>query len=374
MTDWSSIVVPALRELPPFDTAATVSEVKALEEHEQVAKLNWNENLFGPLPGVLEAAKEELESAWLYPVAPYADFRADVARFAGTNAGRIVPANGTQALIGTVASAFLLPGDRVVVPELTFGLYALISAARGAAVHRVPMQPDLRIDLEVLVGKAREVEAKLVWVCDPNNPTGLTISRHEWEVFLERLPEGCVVVADEAYVDYLPPDRRVGRELDVADGRPVIVLRSFSKFFGLAGLRLGYAIADEDLVAHLSVVDEPFNVSCAALAAGRASLRATEPAQHRRGDVAEARARLVEGLRQAGAEPHPSEANFVLACVDCDDAMLAEELARSGILVRPGSEFGLPRHLRITVGPTPLMERVTSELRRAFAAVRAESP
>ena len=364
MTDWSSIVVPALRELPPFDTAGTVSEVKALEEQEQVAKLNWNENLFGPLPGVLEAAKDELETAWLYPVAPYADFRADVARFADTDTGRIVPANGTQSLIGTVASAFLLPGDRVVVPELTFGLYALVSAARGAAVHRVPMQPDLRIDLDALAGKAREVEAKLVWVCDPNNPTGLAISRDEWDVFLAGLPEGCVVVADEAYVDYLPPDRRVGRERDVAAGRPVVVLRSFSKLFGLAGLRLGYAIADEELVAHLSVVDEPFNVSCAALAAGRASLRATEAADRRRRDVAEARAGLVEGLRQAGTEPYPSEANFVLTRVDFDDAILAEELARGGILVRPGSEFGLPRHLRITVGPTPLMERVTSELQQ----------
>jgi histidinol-phosphate aminotransferase len=369
VTDWSSIVVPALRDLPPFDVAATVSEVRALDEHEQVAKLNWNENPFGPLPGVLEAVEAALDQAWLYPVAPYEDFRAEVARFVDTHASRIVPGHGTQALIGTVANAFLLPGDTVVVPELTFGLYGLVSAARGAVVHRVPMHSDLRIDLAALASKASEVEARLVWVCDPNNPTGMTVGRDDWDAFLAGLPERCIAVADEAYVDFLPPERRAARELDVADGRPVVVLRSFSKFFGLAGLRLGYAIADEALVAHLTVVDEPFNVNCLALAAGRASLRATEAADRRRREVVEARAVLVEGLRAAGTEPHPSEANFVLTRVDVDDMLLAEELARCGILVRPGAEFGLPRHLRITVGPTSLMERVTSELRTACAAV-----
>ena len=135
-------------------------------------------------------------------------------------------------------------------------------------------------------------------------------------------------------------------------------------------MRLGYAVADEALVAHLAVVEEPFNVNCAALAAGGASLRATEAAAQRREEVAEAREALVDALRAAGAEPYPSETNFVLARIDADDRLVAAELARRGILVRPGSELGLARHLRVAVGPSHLGDRITADLRAALAAVR----
>jgi histidinol-phosphate aminotransferase len=369
VTDWGGIVVPALRELPPFDVAATVAEVRGLGSHDRPAKLNWNENLFGPLPGVLEAARDDLENVSLYAVAAYDDFRADVASILGTDPACIVPGHGTQALIGTMASAFLRPGDHVVVPALTFGLYAQVSASRGAVVHRVAMD-EFAIDVGALADKAGEVGAKLVWICDPNNPTGATLGRLAWEAFLDALPVGCVAVADEAYVDYLSTESRLGREADVADGRPVVVLRSFSKFFGLAGLRLGYAVTTPALASYLSVVEEPFNVNCAALAAGRSSLRAVATADVRRSEIAEARDVLAQGLREAGAEPHPSVANFVLARVDVDDALLAEELARRGILIRPGWEFGLPGYVRITVGPAALMRWVTSELRDACSALR----
>jgi histidinol-phosphate aminotransferase len=370
VTDWSNIVVPALPELEPFDTGAVVSEVRALDGLEETVKLNWNENLFGPLPGVLEAVRQELESLSLYPVEAYGDFREEVARFVGTTPGRIVPGHGTQGLIVTVASAFLRPGDHVVVPVLTFGLYAQVSTARGATVHRVPMH-ELRLDLDPLAETARQTGARLVWICDPNNPTGDVVGREEWAAFLEALPERCVVVADEAYIDYLPVERRVGRERDVEDGRPVIVLRSFSKFFGLAGLRLGYAIVDEALASYLDLVEEPFNMNCAGLAAGRACLRAAEAADERRGEVADGREALTQGLREAGAEPLPSEANFVLARVDVDDSMLAERLAARSILIRAGSELGLPGYVRITVGPSPLMRRVTGEFDEVCAELRS---
>ncbi len=369
MTDWNTIVAPALRELPPFPVAETIAEVQGLATHEDGAKLNWNENLFGPLPGVLDAVTAELADAWLYPVAPYDTFRAEVAAHVGTEPGCIFPGHGTQALIGTVASTFLQPGDAVVLPELTFYLYAGVSAARGADVHRVPMRDDLSLDLPELAVRARDVEARLVWVCDPNNPTGLTLDREAWEVFLDNVPDRCVVVADEAYIDYLPSERRLGRERDVAAGRPVVVLRTFSKFYGLAGLRLGYAIADAALVDRFGVIEEPFNVNLAALAAGRASLRASEAAGRRREEITDARALLAEGLQQAGAEPYPSQANFVLARVGVDDVALADELARDGILVRACSELGLPGHIRMAVGPKPVMERTTAALARASAVI-----
>ena len=312
---------------------------------------------------------EELENLWMYSEQPYLDFRNDAAAYAGTSPTRIVPGHGSLALIGSVASALLGPDEQVVVPTLTYGLYGQLSATRGATVHRVPMR-GLALDLDALGETARRVEARIVWICDPNNPTGAVLERDEWHAFLDALPERCVAVVDEAYVDFLAPDRRVRLERDVEEGRRVIVLRSFSKLFGLAGLRLGYAIVDEPLVPYLDLLEEPFNVNCAALVAGSACLRATEEVDTRRREVAAAREELSSGLRAAGLEPLPSVTNFVLARLDVDDVALADRLAERGLLIRPGSDYGLPGYARITVGPLPLMERVSAELADVCASLR----
>jgi histidinol-phosphate aminotransferase len=368
MTDWSSLVVPAPPEFDPFDIGG-VAEVKARHGLEEAVKLHWNENLFGPLPGVLEAVRAELENVWMYPEEAYEGFRADVAASLGTTSSRIVPGHGTQALIGTLATTFLRPGDHVVVPALTYYLYGRACEARGAAVHRVPMR-ELRIDLDALVETARRTDAKIVWLCDPNNPTGAVLDESEWTAFLDALPGGCVAVVDEAYVDFLPPERRVPRLPEVEAGRPLVLLRSFSKFFGLAGLRLGYAVVEEPLASYLALVEEPYNVNCAALAAGRACLRAGDRAEARRLEVAEAREVLARGLREAGLEPLPSEANFVMARVDVDDTALAEGLAERALLIRPGTDYGLPGYVRITVGPASLMSRLAAAMRDVCVALR----
>jgi histidinol-phosphate aminotransferase len=368
VTDWSSLVVPAPPESDPFDIGG-VAEIKARHGLEEVVKLHWNENLFGPLPGVLESARAELEEAWMYPEEAYQGFRSDVADSLGTTPSGIFPGHGTQALIGVLATTFLRPGDAVVVPELTYYLYARACAARGATVHRVPMR-ELAIDLDALADTARTTGARIVWICDPNNPTGGVVAAGEWPAFLDALPARCVAIVDEAYVDFLPVDRRLPRLQELEGGKPLVLLRSFSKFYGLAGLRLGYAVVDEALAGYLALVEEPYNVNVAALAAGRACLRATEAAERRRGEVAEARATLADGLRAAGLEPLPSEANFVMARVDVDDAALADGLAASGLLIRPGTDFGLPGYVRITVGPVALMTRVSAEVRDVCARLR----
>lgn len=366
--DWSSLVKPSLVGVPPYSPGENLSELKARFGLEEIWKLNWNEDLFGPLDGVLEAVEAELENAWMYPEQAYSDFRQAVAAWAGTTPERIVPAHGIQALVTMAAAAFVTPGDRVVIPSPTYGLYSQVCAAAGAVIVRVPARADLGIDLAALAAAASESSARLVWVADPNNPTGGIVSASEWEAFLDALPEGCVAVVDEAYREYVAPERRLARERDVEAGRPVLLLRTFSKIFGLAGLRLGYAVAHETLAAYLNVVQEPFNVNRAALAAGRASLRRPELVEERRRLAAESRVLLARLLGEAGARVFPSEANFVLAAVGVDDEAVADLLVRRGLLIRPGSQFGLRGHVRITVGPVPVMERVAAEL----AGARAE--
>jgi histidinol-phosphate aminotransferase len=361
VTDWSRIVRPSLIGLEPYRPGASLEELKERYGVEEIVKLNWNEGLEGPFPGVEEAVTAELERAWIYPAEAYADLREGVAGWLGTTADRIVPSHGIQALIATVVHAFLEPGDVVVQTSPTYGLYATTSAAAGARVVEVPNR-DLRHDIDALAAAAREHDARLVWLCDPNNPTGSLVTQEEWERLLAGVPGRCAIVVDEAYFEYVDPKVRVDRVRDVEAGLPVVVMRTFSKIFGLAGLRLGYAVVSEPLAEMIDVVLEPFNVNRAALAAGRASLLHPELVETRRLANEAGRERLAERLREAGAEPCPSQANFLLVDVGVDDRALTEALARRGFLVRAGSEFGLDGYVRITTGPAPLMERVAREV------------
>ena len=370
MTDWASLVRPSLHGLEPYRPGPSADELRRAHGVDELFRLNRNEDLFEPLPGWREAVTAELGNAWMYPEESYGELRDALAAWTGTTPDRIVPAHGTQALIGTVATLFLDPGDAVAVPQPSYGLYAQASAARGAIVHRVQLR-NLRLDLEALAATAHERAARLVWVCDPNNPTGSLVRPGEWRSFLDALPEGCVVVVDEAYADYLEPESRLGREADVEAGRPVAVLRTLSKLFGLAGLRLGYAVVDPELARFLDVVQEPFNVNRAALAAGLACLSRPDLIEERRQAVAAARDLLCRRLVEAGVEPLPSQSNFVLVRVGGDDRALARTLAEEdGLLVRTGSEYDLDGYVRITVGPKDLMERVAAAIGRVRTAGR----
>ncbi len=361
-TRWSDFVKPTLDGLEPYRPGDSVAALRERHGLDEVVKLNWNEGLFGPLPGVLEAAAAELSYAWMYPEQAYSDLRDAVSEWLDVPSNRVVPGHGIQSLVTTLAAAVITPGDPVVLPKPTYGLYAQVLAAAGAELERVPVRDDLGLDLDAMAGAAHRTGAKLVVVCDPNNPTGLQMSRGEWDAFLGDLPPGCVAVVDEAYVEYVDPELRLDRERDVAEGRPVIVFRTFSKIFGLAGLRLGYAIVHEDLEPYLDVVQEPFNVNRIALAAGKASVARVDLLEERRRDAAEAREHLTARLNELGARVIESHANFVLAEMRADDAALADRLAARGYLIRPGSEFGLEGYVRITVAPLPTLKRFLAAL------------
>ncbi|MFL5863545.1 MAG: pyridoxal phosphate-dependent aminotransferase, partial [Solirubrobacteraceae bacterium] len=254
----------------------------------------------------------------------------------------------------------------------TYGLYAQACAVAGARVVRVDNAPSLALDLEAVAAAAHEHQAKLAWVCDPNNPTGLRLGPAEWAAFLDALPPGCVAVADEAYRDYIEAGDRIDRLADIRAGRPVIVLRTFSKIFGLAGLRLGYMLIDAGLARHIDAVQEPFNVNRAALSAGQASLRRTQLLAARRDQVRQARTRLVDPLQAAGIRALASDANFVLLEIGGDDLAVADTLARDGILVRAGAEFGLPGYVRVTTAEEELMGEVGARIAAAAARCAAD--
>jgi histidinol-phosphate aminotransferase len=358
---------PSVIDVGAYVPGASAADMKARFGRDDMVRLNWNENLFGPLPGVLEETAAALADVWAYPEAAYDELRHALASYSGAAPAQVVPGHGIQALTVALVSAFVDPGDAVVIPRPTYGLYAQACAVAGARVHRVDTRPSLALDLEAVARTAHDTGAKLAWICDPNNPTGLRLDAFEWEQFLHALPNGCLAIADEAYGEYIAPGRRIDRVADIHAGRPVIVLRTFSKIFGLAGLRLGYLLAHESLTSHLDAVQEPFNVNRAALAAGLASLRRGELLPARRDQVDRARRRLAAPLAATSIKPYHSDANFVLLALGDDDLRVADGLARGGVLVRAGTEFGLPDHIRVTTGDEELMGTVGEQI---AAAVR----
>jgi histidinol-phosphate aminotransferase len=359
---WEHLLRPPLREIGAYEPGEPLDELMARHGLSSVDKLNWNEGLWGPLPGVLDATAGALDQTWAYPEHAFNALREAIAADTGAAPDEVLPGHGIQALILTLVNAFVSPGDAVVVPAPTYGLYAQACRVAGARVERVG-SPELGLDLEAIAAAVQATGAKLVWICDPNNPTGMRLGADEWRAFLDAVGPDCVVVADEAYMDYVAPAERVRREDDVADRRRVVVLRTFSKIFGLAGLRLGYLLADPDLVRYLNSVQEPFNVNRAALAAGVASLGRAGEVAERRDLAARARERLGRALVAGGMAPVPSSANFVLVELGgADDVALAEALVRRGVLIRPGSELGLPGWVRITVAPDGVMDRAAAAL------------
>jgi histidinol-phosphate aminotransferase len=361
MIDWDSRARPTLRGLERYDPGPSRHALRERHGLEALDPLHWNEDLFGPPQHVLDAAAAAVALANLYPERAFADFREALASRLAVPSDCVIPAHGAQALISSIASVFIGDGTQVVVPRLTYGLYAQVSAAAGATVTRV--DPDgLDLDLDGIAAAARRVAADVVWICDPNNPTGTLISPERWSSFLAALPAETTVVADEAYIDFADPEARCDRTRDVLADRPVIVVRSFSKIFGLAGLRLGYAIADPAVARLLDVVQEPFNVNRVALAAGIASLSDPGFVARRREEVAAARAVLESQLSDAGIRVLPSQANFSLIDLGRDEAPICLALLQRGVLVRPGTGFGLPGFARITIAPEPTMRRAAREL------------
>jgi histidinol-phosphate aminotransferase len=364
--DWDALARPTLRGLERYDPGKSRDSLRAELGLAALEPLHWNEDRFEPPRHVLDAAAAEVYNAALYPEHLFADFRDGLARWLDMPPACLTPAHGAQALISVIAQVFVGPGTPVVIPRLTYGLYAAVCQAAGGVVTRVPAA-GLEIDLAAVADAAVATQARLVWICDPNNPTGTCIEPGAWDAFLARLPAGCIVVADETYIDFVDPAVRVDRRRDVLEGRPVIAIRSFSKILGLAGLRVGFAISDPQVARLLDLVQEPFNVNRAALAAGIAGVSDPAFVDRRRAEVVAARDVFTAELDAAGITWHPSQSNFVLVDLGTDDVAVSDELMRRGILVRGGTEFGLPGLIRVTVAPEPVMRRAAAEIARVLS-------
>ncbi len=331
-----------------------------------IIKLASNENPFGPSPRAVAAATRALAQGELYPDGGCYDLRQKLAQHHGLGPEQFVVGNGSNEIIELLGHVFLGPGDEVVMGNPAFVVYKLVTLLFGARAVEVPLR-SWRHDLPAMAA-AVTPRTKLVCVCSPNNPTGTANTAGELTAFVRRLPEHVVVVVDEAYVEYVesPPDLKPL----IRDGRKIVCLRTFSKLYGLASLRVGYGYADAGLVALLNRVRQPFNVNAIGQAAAEAALDDHEFAAR---CVRENRAglrQLEAGCRNLGLEWVSSEANFLLIRVG-DGLRVFDFLQRRGIIVRPVNSYGLPEWVRITVGSSAQNERLLAELERVGSSCLA---
>ena len=358
---------PALTELVPYEPGKPVEEVQRELGLERVVKLASNEGQFGPFPAALAALERGQPNLNRYPDGGAWRLVQALAEKHGVEPANVAVAAGADAIISYLCLATLDPGDEVVFGWPSFASYPLATMKMGATPVRVPLT-DYAYDVEQILA-AVSTRTKIVFLCNPNNPTGTMISRAAVEHFLERVPGHVLTVLDEAYFEYVgEPDYPDGIDEHVKPGRDVLVLRTFSKIYGLAGLRVGYGIGPKEVVDSLKRVRNAFDITQAAQDAALASLGDEQELARRRAFNAEARGHLVELCSgfELGLAPQPV-ANFVFAEVGEDARPVFEALLREGVIVRPLASFGAPGAIRVTVGTKEENEHFA----QAFGRVQA---
>ena len=362
-----SLFRSALDGLVPYEPGKPEEEVQRELGLDRVVKLASNEGPWGPFPAAIEALERSAASLNRYPDGGAYHLRNAIAERHGVDPANVVTGAGADALIGHLSVATLDPGDEVVTAWPSFISYVLDALKLGAVPRKVPLVDD-HYDLDALLA-AIGPRTKLVYIATPNNPTGTMTGRGQLDAYFERVPEHVLTVVDQAYFEYIDlPDYPDAIAEYFTARKRVLVLRTFSKIYGLAGLRVGYGVGPADVIEAIGKTRRAFDVSTQAQVAALASIDGAAELAERRRLTAEGRARLERTLREHGLDPAgPAVANFLFVEVGDDAPALFDALLRQGAIVRPMGAFGAPGALRITVG-TPDENAFFAE---ALASVRA---
>jgi histidinol-phosphate aminotransferase len=336
--------------LVPYEPGKPIEEVQRELGLERVVKLASNEGPFPPFPAALEALERTARDLNRYPDGGAYRLRVALAERHGVPPEQVAIGGGADGVIDCLSQAALEPGDEIVCGWPSFPSYVIDALKAGAVATRVPLR-DHRYDLDALLA-AVGPRTKIAYLCHPNNPTGTVNSRAELDAWFERLPDRVLTVLDQAYFEYVDDaDYPDGIERYAKAGRNVLVLRTFSKIYGLAGLRVGYGIGPAEVVAAIGKVRRAFDVTAPAQEAALASLGDAAEIARRRALNADGRVALEAALRRHGLEPAPNAvANFLYAEVGEDAAPLFDALLHEGAIVRPCRGFGAPGAIRVTVG------------------------
>jgi histidinol-phosphate aminotransferase len=328
---------------------------------DKILKLASNENPLGMSPKAKRAVEAAISGIERYP--DQFELIKAVAERCGVAQSQVVLGNGSNDVLDLIARVFLAPGRSAVFAQHAFAVYPLATLSTGAELIATPAK-NYGHDLNAMRVAIRP-DTRIVWIANPNNPTGNFLPYREVRAFLEAVPKNVVVVLDEAYNEYLPPSERVDTAAWIADFPNLVVTRTFSKIFGLAGLRVGYALASAEIADLMNRVRQPFNVNNLAIAAAIAALEdhlfvAESYELNRRGME-----QLVAGLKRLGLEHIPSHGNFVTFKAG-DGAAVNQKLLKQGVIVRPIAGYDLPEWLRVTIGSEPENSRFLEALEKVL--------
>ena len=362
-----SFFKPAVNDLVPYEPGKPVEEVQRELGLERVVKLASNEGPFGPFPEAREAIERSIGELNRYPDGGAYRLRAALAERFDLRFEEVAVGAGSDGLVDCLCQAALDPGDEIVCGWPSFPSYVIDARKVGAVPKTVPLREG-RYDLEALL-EAIGPRTKIAYLCLPNNPTGTTNTRAELDEWFDRVPDHVVTVLDQAYAEYIDdPDYPDGVEGYLKQGRRTVVLRTFSKIYGLAGLRVGYALAPAPLVTAIGKVRRAFDITTPAQEAALVSLDSRGELERRRGENAAGRAELEAILRERGLDPvGPAVANFLFVEIAEDSRPFFEQLLREGVIVRPTHGFGAPGAVRVTVGTHEEHKLLAGALTRVLA-------
>lgn len=365
--DYKSLIRKEILEITPYVPGKPIEEVKRELGIQDVIKMASNENPLGPSPKAVKAVQGMLDEAHLYPDGSCFSLKEALGQELGVNTDQIIVGNGSDEIIKLFAEAFFQPDDEIIVADPTFGEYAYATRLMGARLIKVKGE-GLGHDLDKMA-QAVTSRTKAVFICNPNNPTGTMNNREEVESFLRQLPANVLVVFDQAYLEYVEaPDFPDG--LDYLSDDRVLVLRTFSKIHGLAALRVGYGVGSKELISYIERVREPFNVNRMAQTAAIAALTDREHLELSREVNHKEKEEIYSSLEALGLEYLPSETNFILFSTPFSAQTVFQALLKKGIIIRAADGFGLPKHLRVTVGTEEQNQRFLQSLRQVLAELR----
>ncbi|MEO2212241.1 histidinol-phosphate transaminase [Paenibacillus amylolyticus] len=341
--------------LPVYQPGKPIEEVKRELGLEQVIKLASNENPYGSSPAALEAITREMTNISIYPDGSSVELTGVLAKHLGVERNNLIFGCGSDEIIALITRAFFLPGDETIMADQTFSVYKSNADIEGAVTIEVPLK-DGTHDLSAMLAQIND-KTKAVWVCNPNNPTGTIISEQELIAFMDRVPAHVMVILDEAYYEFVT-DEAYPQSVPLIERYPnLVILRTFSKIYGLASLRIGYGIARPEIIDLINRVREPFNTSRFGQVAATAALLDQDFVQECSKRNATDRDYLQNEFTRLGLSYFPSQGNFIMVDLNMPSAIAFQSLLKQGIIVRPGFHV-YPTYIRVSVG--------TSEQNRAF--------
>ena len=351
---------PGIETIQPYQGGKPIEEVQRELGLADIIKLASNENPLGPSPLAVQAIAENATQVHLYPDGNAYYLKTDLATRLGVSAEHLILGNGSNDVLQLVGEAYLAPGDEVIYAAGAFIVYHLVTKICGATAIVVPME-NYTHHLSAMAAAITE-KTKVIFIANPNNPTGTMVTAAETTAFMAQVPEHVLVVFDEAYYEYVTRADYPQTLPYVLEERNVLITRTFSKIYGLAGLRIGYGIAPPVIVETLNRVRQPFNCNLIGQVAVRAALKDSAHVQESQRGNAEGKTFLYNALDALGIGYLPTEGNFIMVFLDNSGADIADALLRKGIIVRPMAGYGYLNALRVTIGTREENERFIAGL------------